>query len=243
MKNIILVILMLISPYAMACIFGDNSSCGQNEQCVFIESNKPPRCHPKFMGILPNVLFPYGHSTPITCWKAQGKLEDSSHAWINSLYAIDLHGPKGQLGQIHAGLDGKVIAFGGCRNNSPMCNSAFGNQIKILSKDGIMLYYVHLSEIYVKTGEFVRAGQIIGREGATGNVGGMWGEENDFHHLHMSVHSDWRNYSQEFHHNTWPGIDSIPFKFILGNNQLRDIRDIECSKFSSQPEQLFGPRY
>mgnify|MGYP001946916776 CR=1 FL=1 len=195
------------------------------------------------MGEIPKVLFPYDQSTAVKCWKSQGRVSDSSHAWINSLYAIDLHGPRDTNGKIYAGASGRVISFGGCENNTPMCNSAFGNQIKILSVNGIMLYYVHLSEIYVKTGDSVVAGQVIGREGATGNVGGMWGEENDFHHLHLSVHFDWRNYNDDFHLNTYPGMDSIPFKFIMADNLIRDMRKIECSKFSEHPDILYGPIY
>lgn len=192
------------------------------------------------MGTPPTILFPFISNHPVKCWKSNGKLENSSHAWNNALYAIDLHSAKDRLGIIRSGLAGRVISFTGCLRNSPQCNSAFGNQVKIFSDNGIMLYYVHLSEVYVKSGDYVNIGQPIGVEGSTGNVGGMWGEENDFHHLHMSVHSDWRKFDENFHQNTWPGIDSIPFKFILKNNKVKDIRDIKCSKFHDDPEILFG---
>ncbi len=240
MNLLISVILLFLSHATISCEFGNSSSCNEGFKCVFVNTNEDPSCVKEFGGPLPKLLFPYKQSVPVTCWKSEGRLDNSSHAWINALYAIDLHGPRNYLGKIHSGLSGRVVAFGECAGNTPMCNSAFGNQVKIFAKNGVMLYYVHLSEIYVKTGDQVKAGQVIGREGATGNVGEMWGQENDFHHLHLSVHHDWRNYSKEFHLNTWPGMNSIPFEFIMQDNQPRDMRDIRCSKFSNNPDILMG---
>lgn len=46
---------------------------------------------------------------------------------------------------------------------------------------GFSTYSGHLDKVYVKAGDTVRAGQIIGTEGATGNVTGR--------HLHFEVHT------------------------------------------------------
>ena len=224
-----------------ACEIGKDSTCGTNKHCVFIQENEPAKCVDDYSGKIPEILFPFEHTNPVKCWKSNGKMENSSHAWSNALYAIDLHSDENRLGIIKAGLSGRVISFTGCNPNDAPCNSAFGNQVKIFTDNGIMLFYVHLNEVFVKTGDFVTEGQIIGREGLTGNVGDMWGETNDFHHLHLSVHYDWRKFNPAYHNNSWPGLDSIPFKLKIANNKIIDIRDIKCSKFSDNPETLIGP--
>jgi hypothetical protein len=238
MKFILFFLTFCIQSFA--CEFGNDSSCKENQHCVFSSVGEPAICVDNYIKTLPEVLFPFNENNPTKCWKSHGRIENSSHAWRNALYAIDLHSEPGNLGIIRAGLSGRVISFEGCSANQPHCNSSFGNQVKIFSENGIMIYYVHLSNVFVKTGDIVKIGQPIAIEGMTGNVGGMWGKPNDFHHLHMSVHSDWRRYDFDYHNNTWPGMDSIPFKLIMKNNETRDIRDIKCSKFDEDAHVLYG---
>ncbi|MDG4536872.1 M23 family metallopeptidase [Streptomyces sp. AV19] len=57
-------------------------------------------------------------------------------------------------------------------------NRAYGNMIIVTSPDGIVTWYCHLSKYEVRSGT-VRAGQVIGYVGATGNVTGA--------HLHFEV--------------------------------------------------------
>lgn len=54
-----------------------------------------------------------------------------------------------------------------------------GNYIKVLHHNRFETAYLHLSEMYYKAGEFVKAGFIIGKSGNTGNSTGP--------HLHFSV--------------------------------------------------------
>lgn len=58
-------------------------------------------------------------------------------------------------------------------------NSLSGKMINLLHAGGYMSKYHHLSQILVKEGDLIEAGQVIGRAGQTGQVSGP--------HLHFSV--------------------------------------------------------
>lgn len=58
----------------------------------------------------------------------------------------------------------------------------YGNYIKIQHSNGTETLYAHLSESYVKTGDYVSSGQLIGLIGNTGLVKGVTGC-----HLHFEV--------------------------------------------------------
>jgi murein DD-endopeptidase MepM/ murein hydrolase activator NlpD len=55
----------------------------------------------------------------------------------------------------------------------------YGKQIRIDHSDGHKSIYAHLSKVFVKTGEFVRAGQMIANSGNTGNSTGPY--------LHLTI--------------------------------------------------------
>ena len=58
-------------------------------------------------------------------------------------------------------------------------SAEWGNYVAIFADSGQVLYYCHLAERSVSVGDRVTAGQVIGREGATGKVTGA--------HLHFEV--------------------------------------------------------
>ena len=82
---------------------------------------------------------------------------------------IDL---KAHYENIYAVMDGIVTATGWDPKGG-------GNFIKVRHFDRFETAYLHLSEIYYKTGELVKAGFVIGRSGNSGNSTGP--------HLHFSV--------------------------------------------------------
>ena len=66
--------------------------------------------------------------------------------------------------------DGKIIFAG--------YEGAYGNKIAIQHPDGTVTWYAHMSE-FLKTSGTVKAGEVIGRIGTTGNTTGP--------HLHLEV--------------------------------------------------------
>ena len=58
-------------------------------------------------------------------------------------------------------------------------SASYGNCLRILHADGTELLYAHLQYLYVRTGEVVRAGEVLGTAGQTGRATGA--------HLHLEL--------------------------------------------------------
>ncbi|AYO57975.1 metallopeptidase [Chryseobacterium sp. 6424] len=87
--------------------------------------------------------------------------------------------------KFHNGIDIKAryenvfAVMDGIITESGWDSKGGGNYIKVLHHNRFETAYLHLSEMYYKAGEFVKAGFIIGKSGNTGNSTGP--------HLHFSV--------------------------------------------------------
>lgn len=95
--------------------------------------------------------------------------------------AIDMVKAPSNTCPIIAHSDG-VVTF--CQTGQPhnpgsTGNASYGNCVKIKSSDGYSTLYAHMSEVYVKKGQYVYQGQKIGYMGNTGNSYGA--------HLHFEV--------------------------------------------------------
>jgi murein DD-endopeptidase MepM/ murein hydrolase activator NlpD len=109
------------------------------------------------------------------------------------LFVVPLNGNLGspfgmRWGRMHEGIDiegwahtrvdsalsGRVVAVGWLRNYE-----GYGLVIKIRHDHGIVTMYAHLARAFVKRGERVAEGQLIGRAGCTGSCTGV--------HLHFQV--------------------------------------------------------
>jgi murein DD-endopeptidase MepM/ murein hydrolase activator NlpD len=88
--------------------------------------------------------------------------------WAHSHTGQDFAAPQGT--PIHAVGDGKIIFCG--------WDGAYGNKIAIQHPDGTVTWYAHMSAFVVTSG-VVKAGQVIGKIGSTGNTTGP--------HLHLEV--------------------------------------------------------
>ena len=82
---------------------------------------------------------------------------------------------------IIAHSDGYVTFCQTGQKNNPGStgNASYGNCVKIKHSDGYSTLYAHMSEVYVKKGQYVAQGQKIGYMGNTGNSYGA--------HLHFEV--------------------------------------------------------
>jgi murein DD-endopeptidase MepM/ murein hydrolase activator NlpD len=101
-------------------------------------------------------------------WPADGPI--TSYFGPSHPLGIDI----GQLsGPIRAASDGVVYFAGG----DPCCS--YGRFVVIDGPDGLRTLYAHLDSLSVKTGDRVKAGQVIGQEGCTGHCDGP--------HLHFEV--------------------------------------------------------
>lgn len=82
---------------------------------------------------------------------------------------IDFRGQKGD--QVRSTAGGRVVQAG--------WNNGYGNCIQIKHQGGYETLYAHLSDIGVKIGDKIAAGQVIGKIGSTGRSSGS--------HLHYEV--------------------------------------------------------
>ena len=88
-------------------------------------------------------------------------------------------------GRLHAGIDlasgigSPIRAAAGGRVQSSGWEGGYGRAVRITHSDGTVTVYGHMSALLVDSGERVAAGQLIGREGNTGQSTGP--------HLHFEV--------------------------------------------------------
>jgi murein DD-endopeptidase MepM/ murein hydrolase activator NlpD len=76
--------------------------------------------------------------------------------------------------KVHAALAGEVTRVGWLRGYE-----GFGLVIKLRHTNGIVTMYAHLAQAFVKRGDRVAEGELIGRAGCTGSCTGV--------HLHLQV--------------------------------------------------------
>lgn len=78
---------------------------------------------------------------------------------------IDIHAPRGS--KVYACADGTVVLSDAYRGDPQ--KQPYGNSIRIRHRDGYLTLYAHLQQIFVKVGDFICAGQVIGLANSTGN--------------------------------------------------------------------------
>ena len=134
---------------------------------------------------------PFRNEWPIT-QKYGETITSSFHTGID--YGCPLDTP------ILASADGRVMFAG-------WDNTGYGNMVIVQHASDRATLYAHLSSIYVKVGENVCQGALLGHSGSTGNSTGP--------HLHFEVRTQWDNYRTHFDPMLLPLIsvdDAISFK-------------------------------
>lgn len=94
---------------------------------------------------------------------------------------VGTYWPGGHAGIDFDGVEGDPIfaVIGGRVTYATFNSGGYGNLVMIRRGDGTVVRYAHLSRIEVDKGDRIRAGERIGRMGATGQVTGA--------HLHLEV--------------------------------------------------------
>ncbi|WP_435822890.1 M23 family metallopeptidase [Micromonospora arborensis] len=126
-------------------------------------------------------------------------------AWVDPMPGASVTSCYGQRwGTLHAGIDlalpsGTPIraAAAGTVIQAGDASDGYGNSVFIDHGNGYLTHYAHQSRIAVTVGQKVKAGQVIGYEGATGDATGP--------HLHFEVHQG-----------MWNQIDPAPFMRARG---------------------------
>lgn len=115
----------------------------------------------------------------------------------------DWAGPHvGDMTEVYAVADGTIEHIGGPGRGAVLPGHSgliividHGILKDANGSDRIRTNYGHLSKIYVREGQRVKAGQVIGRTGRTGNVTGV--------HLHMGVRENGTGYGNYFDPEAW----------------------------------------
>lgn len=108
--------------------------------------------------------------------------------------------------KIHASWSGTVTtAFKGCVKGNLNCGDMAGNYVTIKHNKSLYTRYLHLRNVYVKKGQKVKAGQLIGLEGSTGYSTGE--------HLHFEIIKNGKKI------NPLPYLQKASYVGAINNNQ------------------------
>jgi murein DD-endopeptidase MepM/ murein hydrolase activator NlpD len=94
-------------------------------------------------------------------------------AWLRAHDGIDIFALKGTA--LYACAAGKVVEY-------PRPRYVYGNYVWIQNGEGYRFFYCHLDKVFVKTGQVVDTGTVVGTVGNTGNAATTPS------HLHFEVH-------------------------------------------------------
>jgi murein DD-endopeptidase MepM/ murein hydrolase activator NlpD len=108
---------------------------------------------------------------PVTAgvYHLTSRFGECSGLWSHCHTGLDFAAPSGT--PIHAIANGTVTSVG--------YDGSYGNKTVVTLEDGTELWYCHQTAYAVTTGQEVRAGEVIGSVGSTGNVTGP--------HVHIEV--------------------------------------------------------
>jgi murein DD-endopeptidase MepM/ murein hydrolase activator NlpD len=152
----------------------------RNFQSYFKAGTIPPPGTKLFIWPEDNAVLTQGYG--MTAFARRGAYGGTGHN------GIDLSA--GLAAPVRAAAGGTIAAKGAraCIDYvNPACNGYWGNWVAIEHPGGLVTLYAHMSKPSPRTvGESVSAGDIIGYEGATGNITGP--------HLHFTVYTEFFTY-------------------------------------------------
>jgi murein DD-endopeptidase MepM/ murein hydrolase activator NlpD len=107
---------------------------------------------------------------PVSGYHLTARFGEVSGLWSHFHTGLDFAAPTGT--EIRSIGPGRVVSTG--------FDGAYGNKTVVRLDEGTVLWYCHQNAFAVRPGQRVRAGQLIGYVGSTGNTTGP--------HLHLEVH-------------------------------------------------------
>ena len=122
---------------------------------------------------------------PVRKYHLSARFGQNGDHWSSSHHGLDFAAPAGT--PIRAVGAGRIIAAG-------WSDPAYGRRIKILHRNGTVTLYAHMSA-FERTSGTVRAGDVIGYVGSSGNATGP--------HLHLEVRPDGGDLSSSIDPYTW----------------------------------------
>lgn len=144
---------------------------------------RPPR--PPAPVTLPNgepiLRLPFPEGTVVLCQQGNRTAKPRSHAWPNTLHALDLSAPGAQRVPIVAAAGGVVrrVVTGG-KAGEKLPGWGFGSHVVVEHEGGWSTLYAHLADVQVTEKQRVAVGERLGTMGDTGLAGNV--------HLHFSLH-------------------------------------------------------
>jgi len=129
---------------------------------------------------------------------------DAAHQSRGGHLGIDIFAPKGE--PVVAPVTGIVI-------KSSNQDRGDGGKSVTIDKNGISFYHAHLDQVYVEDGQEVRAGQLIGTCGDTGNAAGT------HPHVHFSIYRTKEGYSRGTI-NPWPSLQNVIYTVTKSDKNL-----------------------
>jgi murein DD-endopeptidase MepM/ murein hydrolase activator NlpD len=130
----------------------------------------PPAPQTQKFTIAKRVVLSSKYVLPVRGYHLTGEFGDVSGLWSSVHTGLDF--ATGYGTPIRSVGDGVVVEAG--------YDGSYGNKTVVRLSDGTELWYCHQTSIAVAVGQKLRAGQVLGYVGSTGNVTGP--------HLHLEAH-------------------------------------------------------
>ncbi len=129
----------------------------------------------------PELHLPVPAGRVVLCQQGNRSPAPRSHAYPNTLFALDLSTPSEDPPMIVAAARGVVASVETqATPRESVVGYGFGNHVKLAHGGGYFTLYAHLATVHVKPGDLVEEGAPLGLMGDTGLAGNP--------HVHLSLH-------------------------------------------------------
>lgn len=162
---------------------------------------------------------------------------------LNNPRITSPYGVKRADGKIHNGID--IISTSGDRIVKAICDGTvrgtfidemgFGYYVSVQHEDGKRALYCHLAEFRCRAGDKIKAGDVIGIEGETGNSTGI--------HLHLEIRES--DYTPSKHINVadYLGIKNEKGDVVEVKKEFADGEELEALDYLVEQGRILDKEY